>query len=931
MKQKEMDSMKRRILPLILALAMLLNCLPTVFAADAKIVLDGNTMEPFASRTKEEIGSRYAAARNAGVGYVNNDRTTYYSVQPSLSAPYAAGVLADDTQAVMNGMTDFYRWLVGVRPFTSPSKNQDSLQKGALVRNWEFNHSISSNSKPADMEQALWDEGAAASHNILAMGYTPRGAISGWLNEGYDLRTGQWDTLGHRNAILYSSYTGVDYGYCGSIAIGKITGYDNSWGNNAFAAYPAPGYMPMNELSVRSAAWSVELNTAVVRCTNSNNLTVRVTNLGTGDSYDCTRANGKLTGTSNIGFVQPDCGGNTYADGDRYQVEITGLTETATGKDAKIVYTVNFFDVRDYADTYVTGASPNGWKNLLLTERNSSPEMLQTIAAILPKKVAVQTESGKTIQAAVAGSWTLDQENSCWHNKVNASELPDHITDRNNVLQDITVTYQVVDYTGSFSYTGGTPYAEAQGGFRMWRYMVSTDCAELYQIDRTGGVTLRYDRNSPNFQAEDSGYYTWSHDWQMTDSGIWCGIYYSSSTYFQDAYLAGICDVTVSCKHGRTHTVTVNPTCSQEGSTATVCDICGETLAVDPIAKLPHTWDAGTRTSEPDCVTPGELQRHCTVCGAEKTEPIPALGHDYQAAVTEPTCTEKGYTTHTCTRCGDTYVDTYIDTIAHTWGEWNRSKDPTCEEAGEENHTCAVCGKTESRKVEALGHDWGEWVITKEATENEAGEQTHTCNRCGKTEIGETAKLPCPSAKFVDVNRSAWYHNAIDFAITHNIFSGIDDTHFNPNGKTTRAMFVAVLWRLAGQEIVDAENPFVDVKATTYYAKAVTWAAQNSIVAGMDATHFNPTGNVTREQVAAFLYRYAASIHLDLTAEADLTAFPDADAVSPYAKKSVSWAVGNGFISGTKEADTVYLNPKGNATRAQVAQILMNFAQSTAK
>lgn len=885
--------MRKQIIAALLALVMLI-CSAYALADDSAVVVyNGNTMEPFASRTKEVIGARYAAARNAGAGYVNNDRTTYYSVQPSLAAPYSAGVLADDTQAVMNGMTDFYRWLVGVQSVRVPSKNSEELQKGALVRNWDFNHSVSVSNKPSDMDQALWDEGARASHNIIAMGYTPRGAISGWLNEGYSLRNGSWDTLGHRWAILASYTSGLDYGFCGSIAIGNILDYRNTWGDNAFSAFPAPGDMPLNDLAAQSAAWSVELNPALVQCTDSSKLLVRVTNLNTNESYDCTHANGKLTGTTQLGFVQPDCGSSRYANGDCYQVEITGLRDVASGKDAKIVYTVNFFDVRDYADTYVTGASPNGWKNLMLTERNSSPEMLKMIAAILPKEVAVQTESGKTVQAAVAGDWTLDQKNSCWHNQVDASRLPDNITDKDGVLQDITVTYQVVDYAGSFSYTSRTPYAEEQGEFRLWRYMISTDCVELYQIDRAGSTTLRYDRSSPNFQAEDSGYYIWSHNWQMADSGIWCGIYYSSSTYFDDAYLAGVCDVTVTCKHGRTHTVTVDPTCSQEGSTTTICDICGETLAVDPIAKLPHTWDEGTRTLEPDCVTPGELQRHCTVCGAEKTEPIPELGHAF--------------------------------------GDWITDQAPTCTATGVEMRTCSRCQDTQTRTVAALGHDFGEWVVTGEATEEDAGEESHSCNRCGEVETRETAKLSCPSAKFVDVNRRAWYHNAIDFAITNNIFSGMDATHFNPNGKTTRAMFVAVLWRLAGQEEVDTENPFEDVKPTTYYAKAVAWAAKNGIVAGMDATHFNPAGNVTREQVAAFLYRYAASLQLDLTANADLSTFPDADTVSPYAKDSMSWAVGNGFISGTKEADTIYLNPKGNATRAQVAQILMNFAQNTAE
>ncbi len=307
-----------------------------------------------------------------------------------------------------------------------------------------------------------------------------------------------------------------------------------------------------------------------------------------------------------------------------------------------------------------------------------------------------------------------------------------------------------------------------------------------------------------------------------------------------------------------------------------------------------HQFDDGEVIWEPG-ESDGIVLYTCNICGATKTEVLPAAPHthSYIDTVTAPTCTKQGYTTHTCS-CGDSYVDSYVD---------------------------------------ALGHDFGEWIATKEATEDEAGEEARTCSRCGETETRETAKLDCPSAKFVDVNSKAWYHKAIDFALANGIFSGADDTHFNPNGKTTRAMFVAVLWRLDGRPESAAANPFVDVKAGSYYEKAVIWAAANKIVAGTDAVHFNPNGNVTREQVAAFLYRYASAKDYDLSASADLSKFPDASKISNYAKDNLAWAVGAGLISGSKDAasGTVYLDPKGNATRAQVAQILMMFTQKIAK
>lgn len=195
---------------------------------------------------------------------------------------------------------------------------------------------------------------------------------------------------------------------------------------------------------------------------------------------------------------------------------------------------------------------------------------------------------------------------------------------------------------------------------------------------------------------------------------------------------------------------------------------------------------------------------------------------------------------------------------------------------------------------------------------------------CGRS-MKRTFTLSARINGYVDVNHNAWYYDAVSFAMASGLFYGVDDTHFSPNGKMTRAMFVTVLWRLDGCEKSSAGNPFVDVDMGRYYADAVMWAAEHQIVAGIDATHFNPNCNMTREQVAAVLYRYLRAYGYDLSASADLSTFPDANQISNYAKENLAWAVGAGLISGSKDTATgiVYLNPKGNATRAQVAQILL--------
>ncbi len=141
-----------------------------------------------------------------------------------------------------------------------------------------------------------------------------------------------------------------------------------------------------------------------------------------------------------------------------------------------------------------------------------------------------------------------------------------------------------------------------------------------------------------------------------------------------------------------------------------------------------------------------------------------------------------------------------------------------------------------------------------------------------------------------------------------------------------RAMLVTVLWRLDGRPAPQGENTFTDVAPRRYYTDAVIWANACGIVEGTHAGVFEPESNVTREQIAAIIYRYARYKGYDLSSSADLSAFPDAASVSRYARDSLSWAKAEGVISGLKApAGVTLLDPKGDATRSQVAAILMRF------
>ena len=183
-------------------------------------------------------------------------------------------------------------------------------------------------------------------------------------------------------------------------------------------------------------------------------------------------------------------------------------------------------------------------------------------------------------------------------------------------------------------------------------------------------------------------------------------------------------------------------------------------------------------------------------------------------------------------------------------------------------------------------------------------------------------KLP-----FTDVRESDWFYKDVAFAYENGLFAGTSDTTFSPNASMTRAMLVTVLYRLEGEPTVYGRSGFSDVQYNEYYEDAVTWAADNGIVNGTSTTTFSPNANVTREQMAAILYRYAQHKKYNTAASSGLNGFTDHASVSGYAAASLEWAVAEKLVNGSAGK----LMPTGNATRAQVAAILHRFVENVAK
>lgn len=190
----------------------------------------------------------------------------------------------------------------------------------------------------------------------------------------------------------------------------------------------------------------------------------------------------------------------------------------------------------------------------------------------------------------------------------------------------------------------------------------------------------------------------------------------------------------------------------------------------------------------------------------------------------------------------------------------------------------------------------------------------------------------CPMAAFDDLDRSAWYHNGVHYILENGLMNGVGSGKFAPDGSTSRAMIVTILYRIEGEpDVSGKENPFEDVADGTWYADAVLWAAENKIVEGDGKGHFNPNGDITREQLAVMLYNYAQFKGYDVGVSGGLGSFPDSGGVSAWARDAMAWAVAAGIINGTTDAQgNVVLAPQGLAARAEVAAMFQRFCENVA-
>lgn len=604
-----------------------------LFYSGDTIVYDADEMEPFKSRTLKEVADEYAKARYAGATYSNSDSSTWYQEPCSTSAPYAAGVLTQDTHTAMTAMTNFYRWLSGLNSLKNSSTHSDSLQVQALVRNFEFSHWVSDSSKPADMSDEMWNAGAPCRHNILARGYTPQGAITGWMNEGYSLRSQSWDTTGHRYALIEASLSDVQYGFSGGIAIGAGVASGNT-SDLPFSAFPAPGYMPSRLVSPSSSAWSVRINKNTLKIADSTKVTAVLTNLNTGNSYECTKENGKLRVSGvEIDMVQPsDYSGSRYTDS--YRVQITGLQDAATGSEAQISYTTRFADITEKMPSYVTSVTADA-REYVIYKTMDNIESIKKVAAILPKQVWATAESGKKIRVSVKGEWEINEADKCFVNSADPSGLPENITDKNHLLDEVKVPYKISDdYYDSYNTLYISPQKVKEGEnieLGVYRTNISTDTSQIYKLtakeDGTYSAVKKYDSSeSPEFdkEASDASVYSATHIYKksgvtLDDAGEYISVYYSSSSQSR----IYVCRATKTLEVEHTHTwdegkITKASTCTKKGTKTFTCTVCGKTRNQE-VSVVAHKFTTWKTTTAATALAPAKQTHKCSICGKTET------------------------------------------------------------------------------------------------------------------------------------------------------------------------------------------------------------------------------------------------------------------------------------------------------------------------
>ncbi len=309
-----------------------------------------------------------------------------------------------------------------------------------------------------------------------------------------------------------------------------------------------------------------------------------------------------------------------------------------------------------------------------------------------------------------------------------------------------------------------------------------------------------------------------------------------------------------------------------------------------------HVWDNGKVTKEPTETETGIKTYTCTLCGETKTETIPKLTHEhsYDAVATAPTCTEKGYTTHTCA-CGDSYVDTYVDALGHAWDDGKVTKPATETEDGVKTYTCTRCGETKTETIPKLTHEHNYNAVVTAPTCTEKGYTTHTC-ACGDSYVDT----------YVDALGHAWNAGKVTEAPTE--------------AKTGVKTFTCTRCGETKTETIPVTNcpsaVFTDVQGGDHWAhEGIDYCIANGLMSGIGNDLFGPKLTTTRAQIVQILYNLEGEPKVSGTT-------PFTDLTQDWYQDAVLWAYQTGVVAGTSSTT---FEPDRPVTREQIAVILMEY------
>ncbi len=335
-------------------------------------------------------------------------------------------------------------------------------------------------------------------------------------------------------------------------------------------------------------------------------------------------------------------------------------------------------------------------------------------------------------------------------------------------------------------------------------------------------------------------------------------------------------------------------------STAEATETQTETAAETFVISVEYT--AGGSVSGPDSVEKGERAEYTIT--ADTGWHIAAVTVDgVSVGAAEEYAFSSVTKNHTLTAVFEQHI------LAHYF-----AAEPTTEATGNlEYWYCTTCGKYFSNSAGTKETTLSAVTLSKLSAASAAA-------------VAETVEAePSTEDDYSDLTAGAWYASAVEFVLTNGLMNGVGGGEFDPDGVMSRAMLVTVLHRAAGYPEATAASAFADTERDSWYSAAVDWAAQNGIVKGYSTFEFDPNGSVTREQIAAIFQRYAAWLGVEEPESGDISGFSDAAQISSWAEDSIRWAVGSGLLHGNADGT---LNPSSAATRAETAQILLNFELS---